>query len=32
MEAATADLRTAGIESQALQIGAQVPDLTMPDA
>ena len=32
MEAATADLRATGIESQALQVGAQVPDLTMPDA
>lgn len=32
MEAATADLRATGIESQALQVGAQVPDLTLPDA
>jgi peroxiredoxin len=32
MEAATAELRATGIESQALQVGAQVPDLTMPDA
>jgi peroxiredoxin len=32
MEAATADLRATGIESQALQVGAQAPDLTMPDA
>jgi peroxiredoxin len=32
MEAATAALRATGIESQALQVGAQAPDLTMPDA
>ena len=32
MEAATADLRATGIESRALQLGAQVPDLTLPDA
>ena len=32
MEAATADLRAAVIESLALQLGAQAPDLTMPDA
>lgn len=32
MEAATADLRARGIESQALQVGAQAPDLTIPDA
>lgn len=32
MESATADLRATGIESQALQIGAQVPALTLPDA
>lgn len=32
MEAATADLRATGIESRALQVGAQVPDLTLPDA
>ncbi len=32
MEAATADLRATGIELQALQVGAQAPDLTMPDA
>ena len=32
MEAATAGLRATGIESQALQVGAQVPDLTLPDA
>jgi hypothetical protein len=32
MEAATADLRATGIESQALKYGAQAPDLTMPDA
>lgn len=32
MEAATADLRATGIESQALQVGAQAPDLTLPDA
>ena len=30
MEAATADLRATGIESQALQVGAQAPDL-LPD-
>ena len=32
MEAATADLRATGIESQALQVGARAPDLTLPDA
>lgn len=32
MEAATADLRATGIESRALQVGAHVPDLTLPDA
>lgn len=32
MEAATADLRGTGIESKALQVAAQAPDLTMPDA
>jgi peroxiredoxin len=32
MEAATAGLRATGIESQALQVGAQAPDLTLPDA
>ncbi|MFO1271156.1 MAG: peroxiredoxin-like family protein [Rubrivivax sp.] len=32
MEAATADLRATGIESRALKVGAQVPDLTLPDA
>jgi peroxiredoxin len=32
MEAATADLRATGIEAQALQVGALVPELTLPDA
>ena len=32
MEAATANLRATGIESQALQVGARAPDLTLPDA
>lgn len=32
MESATADLRTSGIENSALQVGAQAPDLTLPDA
>jgi peroxiredoxin len=32
MEAATADLRATGIEAAALQVGAQVPELTLPDA
>lgn len=32
MEAATAELRATGIESQALQVGATAPDLTLPDA
>jgi peroxiredoxin len=32
MEAATAELRATGIEARALQIGAIVPDLTLPDA
>lgn len=32
MEAATADLRATGIESRALQVGADAPDLTLPDA
>ncbi len=32
MEAATADLRATGIESQALQVGAKAPDLTLLDA
>jgi peroxiredoxin len=32
MEAATADLRATGIESQALQVGDLAPDLTLPDA
>lgn len=32
MEAATANLRATGIEARALQVGAAVPDLTLPDA
>jgi len=32
MEAATADLRASGIKERALQVGARVPDLTLPDA
>lgn len=32
IEAATADLRATGIESQALQVGVRAPDVTMPDA
>lgn len=32
MENATAELRATGIESQALQVGARAPDLTLPDA
>jgi len=32
MEAATADLHATGITSRALQVGADVPDLTLPDA
>jgi peroxiredoxin len=32
MEAATAQLRATGIESTALQVGAQMPALTLPDA
>ena len=32
MEGATADLRATGIEHSALQVGAQAPDLTLPDA
>lgn len=32
MEAATANLRDSGIEARALQVGAAVPDLTLPDA
>ncbi|WAC75749.1 peroxiredoxin-like family protein [Roseateles sp. SL47] len=32
MEAATADLRASGIQARALQVGARVPDLTLPDA
>lgn len=32
METATANLRATGIASQALQVGAMAPDLTLPDA
>lgn len=32
MEAATADLRATGIEAQALNVGAELPALTLPDA
>lgn len=32
MEAATADLRATGIETQALQVGGLAPDLSLPDA
>jgi peroxiredoxin len=32
METATADLRATGIESRAVQVGAQAPDLILPDA
>lgn len=32
LEAATAQLRSTGIEAQALQIGAELPALTLPDA
>jgi len=32
MEAATDRLRASGIEADALQVGAQAPDLTLPDA
>ena len=32
METATADLKSTGIESQALQAGSVAPDLTLPDA
>jgi peroxiredoxin len=32
MEAATANLRATGIEARALQVGATVPELTLPDA
>ena len=32
MEAATAQLRATGIESAALQVGAELPALTLPDA
>ncbi len=32
METATADLRATGIEARALQVGAQAPDLMLPDA
>jgi peroxiredoxin len=32
MESATAQLRTTGIESAALQVGASLPALTLPDA
>jgi peroxiredoxin len=32
MEAATAGLRATGIEARALQVGAQAPELTLPDA
>jgi len=32
MEAATAQLRATGIESAALQVGAELPPLTLPDA
>ena len=32
MEGATADLRSTGIETSALQVGALAPDLTLPDA
>ncbi len=32
MEAATAQLRASGIESTALQVGAELPALTLPDA
>jgi peroxiredoxin len=32
MEAATAALRASGIEERALKVGAQAPDLSLPDA
>lgn len=32
METATAQLRETGIEATALQLGAELPDLTLPDA
>jgi peroxiredoxin len=32
MEEATAQLRATGIDAQALAVGAQAPDLTLPDA
>ena len=32
MEAATADLKAQGIESRALKLGDQAPDLSLPDA
>ncbi|ALV04519.1 peroxiredoxin-like family protein [Roseateles depolymerans] len=32
MEAATADLRSSGIEARAMQVGARAPDVTLPDA
>ena len=32
MEGATADLKATGIETQALQVGDQAPDITLPDA
>ena len=32
MESATADLKATGIEANALQVGDQAPDITLPDA
>ncbi len=32
MEAATAQLRATGIETSALQVGARLPDISLPDA